>query len=482
MQDKRNISLHAVDSKLDTQPDRCRLITFALHALPLLVLVGLLASGRTGPVPACLVALACSLPVAWIASGGDLAGFAVAQTVRGAWLAFPAMAIVSGGLLFHTATERPSSQVASEGGSQMFTAAFLLGPFAESVTGFGVGSIFAIGAMQRAGAAGAPAAAMGLLALCLIPWGGLGPGSALGAALAEVPAQPMLARNAAQAAAFMLGLLPLFWHWAALSGHAVPARERLGQCGWVAAAGGLLLLWLHLLPWELAGMLATGPLLVARLLLTAPLRGAAAWRRALLAALPYAMLVGAILLTRLWTSPPAWQPLPGLPPLPLTHVAAVIWLVALLLLLLRRISPLASLRRARRPMLAILSFVVLSRWLFAAGTPAVLAGGLESLLGPFARYGTPLLALMSGFVGGSNVASNAMMMPLQAALGRLQGLPATLLPAVQNFTGAQASMFSPQVVGVFGGLAGVTPGPVWRLAWPVFVLLLVIGLATVALG
>ena len=168
--------------------------------------------------------------------------------------------------------------------------------------------------------------------------------------------------------------------------------------------------------------------------------------------------------------------------MPLTHVAAALWLVGGLLLLQRRLSPRAALLRARKPMLTILSFVVLSRWLAAVGTPTALAGAMAAGFGGIARYGAPFLALLSGFIGGSNVGSNAMMMPLQATLGRLDGLPATLLPAVQNFTGAQASMFSPQVVGVFGGLAGVTPGPVWRIAWPVFVIVLLIGLASVAIG
>ncbi len=456
--------------------------TLPFHALPLVVVVALLASGRVAAVPACLAALACSLPVAWVASGGDLAGFALRETLHGAWLAFPAVAIVCGGLLFHAAVEQPGAAVAGPPAEQMFTASFLLGPFAETVTGFGVGSVFAITAVQRAGATGAPAAAIGLLALSLIPWGGLGPGSALGAALAEVPAQPMLARNAVQAAVFLLALLPLFWWWAGLAGHPVPWARRPAQLGWVAATGGLLLLWAHLLPWEVAGVLATAPVLLVRLLCSAPPRGRAAWRVAVRTAAPYAVLVAAIMAARQWRGAPAWQPFPVLPALPLTHVAAVLWLVAVAVLVLRRRSPMAALRRARKPMLAILCFVVLSRWLAAAGSPAVLAATLAGALGGAARFGAPLLALLSGFVGGSNVASNAMMMPLQATLGRLDGLPATLLPAVQNFTGAQASMFSPQVTAVFGSLAGVTPGPVWRIAWPVFVVLLAIGLATVAAG
>lgn len=457
------------------------MINFALHALPLVVVVGLLASGRVRPAPACLAALVCSVPVVWQASGGAILTFALRETLRGAWLAFPALAIVTGGLIFHAATEREAAPQAGEAYEQMFTASFLLGPFAESVTGFGVGSIFAISAMRKIGVQGPAAAAIGLLSLSLIPWGGLGPGSALGAALAQVPAQEMLWRNSLQAAVFLLALLPFFWRWSALAGHPVPLARRPAQAGWVAAMAALLVLWSAILPWEVAGMLAAGPVLVARLWRTSPPRGSA-WRGAALTAAPYLALVVLVLLARLWRDAPALRPYPDLLAFPVTHVAVVLWLLGLTLLALQRRSPLAPLARGRKPALAILSFVVLSRWLGAAGTPTVLAAGLAAVMGGFARFGTPALALLSGFIGGSNVASNAMMMPLQASLGRLQGLPDTLLPAVQNFTGAQASMYSPQVTGVFGGLAGVTPGPVWRLAWPVFVLLLAIGLATVALG
>ena len=107
---------------------------------------------------------------------------------------------------------------------------------------------------------------------------------------------------------------------------------------------------------------------------------------------------------------------------------------------------------------------------------------MAGVLGRWAHYGTPLLAVVSDFVAGSNVGSNAMLLPFQAMLGQLAGLPATLLPAVQNFAGAQASMFSPQMTAVFGALTGAKPGAIWRLAWPVFPLILAIGLAAVALG
>jgi len=288
------------------------------------------------------------------------------------------MAIVAGGPLFHAAVERPAGAVAGAPGEQMFTGSFLLGPFAESVTGLGVGSIFAIGAVRRAGGEGAPAAAIGLLALSLIPWGGLGPGSALGAALANVPAREMMTHVAPQSAVFLLCLLPLFWRWAGYAGHPVTPRRRVAQFGWVAATAALPVLWSRLLPWEVAGMLATGALLVVRLLLAAPPRGAAAWWAAITAAAPYGLLVAALLAAllaaRLWPDAPTWHAYAELPALPLNHVAAVLWLVAGDLLLHRAASPGPALRRARRPALAILPFVLLSRFLAAAGVPAALAG------------------------------------------------------------------------------------------------------------
>jgi len=55
-------------------------------------------------------------------------------------------------------------------------------------------------------------------------------------------------------------------------------------------------------------------------------------------------------------------------------------------------------------------------------------------------YTSPLLAIISGFGAGSNVGSNAMLMPMQ------------------NFTGAAATMHAPQLVSAYASLAGAWPG------------------------
>ena len=111
----------------------------------------------------------------------------------------------------------------------IFTATLLMGVFMESVTGFAVGAVFALAALRGMGLKGPPAAALALLALCLIPWGGLGPGTALGAALLGVPAQDIAALTAWPNAAWVLLLGPVCWRLSAAAGVPVPARERLAR-------------------------------------------------------------------------------------------------------------------------------------------------------------------------------------------------------------------------------------------------------------
>jgi lactate permease len=459
-----------------------------VQAVPLLVLVGLLGFARTGPVVACAAAIAASVP-AFLATRpvGELAGFFGASLAEGAWLAVVPVGIVAAGLVFHGAVVAREDGATPPGdvSDRMFTAAFLLGPFAETVTGFCVGAIFALGVMLRAGVPAVPAAAMSLLTLALIPWGGLGPGTAVGAAISGVPGQELGARNAWIVAAELPLLLLLFWHWSAAAGFRVPVSRRLGQLGWVLAVGASLILWHRVAPWELCGVLATGPLLAARMLLADPPRGVAGWVRAVRGAGPYLVLAAVLLGSRLWRDAPALQPFPGLPPLPANHAMVGIVLVALAVALVqpapgRLVGD--AMRRAWRPALALLVFVVLSRFLSNAGIPQALAHALAGAFGPAAPYASPLLAGISAFFAGTNVGANSTMMPLQGELGRLAGMAPAALPAIQN--GTLFLLLAPQVVGMIAGLAGggVTPAAIWRLAWPVALVSLAVGLAAVAIG
>lgn len=465
-------------------------MTLLLQALPLLALVVLLASGRAGVVAACAVALALSLPAALLAMPAGapalpfLAGFARASLAEGLWLAVVPVGIILGGLAFHQAVGTAAPAGGGRPVDALFTGAFLLGGFAETVTGFGVGAVFAVAAFRAVGVTGLPAAGLALFSQMLIPWGGLGPGTTVGAALAGVDAQALAGRNAWLLAAELPLLLPLFWHLCALAGHPVPAPKRAAQLLWVLAEGALLVAAHHLVGWEVCGLLATGIVLAARLLHADPPRGPAGWHGAALAAFPYLLLAGVLLASRLWRGAPALAPLPGLPAVALNHAVVALWLVALALLLWRgRIGQLgAALARGRRPALALLMFVLLARVLAQAGVPQALAAALAGSFGAGAPYASPLLAGIAGFFAGSNVGSNSAMMPLQAALGHAAGLGALVLPAVQN--GTLFLILSPQVCAIASGLAGggATPAGIWRMMWPVFPLAVAVGLASIALG
>ena len=140
----------------------------ALQALPLLLLIGLLFSGRVAPVPAVLAALAAAIPAAFVSlpGGVGLPGFLGEQILRGAYLALQPMGVVLAGLLFHAAVSEAEASAGATTATprRIFIATLLLGCFLESVTGFGVGAVFALASLRggryrragrRHGAAGA---------------------------------------------------------------------------------------------------------------------------------------------------------------------------------------------------------------------------------------------------------------------------------------------------------------------------------------
>lgn len=451
-----------------------------LQALPLLLLLGLLVSGRAGPVPAVLAALLAALPAVLLAVAAPLP-FLLEQTARGAFLALMPILVVAGGLLFHAAVtgEGPAPR-RDQAPRRIFVATLLAGAFLESVTGFAVGAVFALAALRGLGLGGAPAGALALLALTLVPWGGLGPGTALGAVLTGLPAQELAAATALPNALWLVALGPVLWRLCAAAGVAVPAREKLAQMLTLALMAAGLVLFHAVLPFEVIGIAVTGLPLLAWLWRLDPPGDAAAWRAALRRLAPYGALTLALLAARAVPDPPAWRPFADLPGFPITHVAVVLWVVSLVLLLLRgEAQHLArgALARARRPALAMLLYVILARWLAGAGIAAALATALAGVLGPAAPFAVPILGLVTGMVTGSNVGSNAALVTVQAALGQAAGLPPLLAPALHNFAGSAGAGMSFAVTALVCGLLadGTRPAQLWRLLAPSLAAVLLIG-------
>jgi lactate permease len=478
-------------------------MTLALQALPLVLLLLLLGTGRAGPVAACLVALAAAVPAAAVSlpdPPASLAGLLAGEALRGAWLALQPIGVVTGGLLFHAAVSAGGEHAAPRPASaaMVFAVTLPLGAFLESVTGFAIGAVFALTALRGMGLGGPVAVALALQALVLVPWGGLGPGTALGAALVGQPAQGLAQLGAWPSAAWLLLLAPLIWSLMRRAGLALSGRERAAQLAMLAAVAGLLLLGNHLLPFEVVGIVATAPVLAVALWRADPSRDLRAnpsrdlraipsrdLRAAARAAAPYLLLTLSLLGARLWQAPPALHPFAGLPGMPITHVAVVLWLVAAALLL--RLPDggaraAAALRRAARPALAMLLYVVLGRILAGGGIAAGLAVAAAAALGPLAPFAIPPLGLLAGMVTGSNVGANAALAPLQAQLGAATGLPPLLGPGVHNFAGAAGAGMSVGVTAMTCALLGdgTRPAQVWRLLWPSMLMVIGLGAATIA--
>jgi lactate permease len=460
-------------------------VTLLLQAAPLLLLVGLLATGRAGPVPACLAALALAVPAALVSLPPGAAGapFLLDEALRGAFLAAQPIGVVAGGLLFHAAVVRDddaATGATAPSPRRVFAATLLAGNFLESVTGFAVGAVFALSALRGMGIGGAAAGAMALLSLSLVPWGGLGPGTALGAALIGMPAQEIAQVAAWPNAAWLLVLGPVLWWLCATAGIAVRGREKAAQLGLLGAMAAILLVCNYTLPFEVAGILAAGLPLLWTLWRLDPPRGAAGRRRAIAALAPYLALTIALLAARAVPDAPALKPWGDLPGFPITHVAVVLWCVSGALLLAHphpARDALGALRRAARPALAMLLYVVLARWLAGSGAAAALALAAAGALGPLAPYAVPPLGLLSGIVTGSNVGSNAALMPVQAGLGAAAGMPAWLAPGLHNFAGAAGAGMSFGVTALICGLLadGTRPAQLWRLLAPSLAAVLLIG-------
>ncbi len=462
----------------------------ALQAAPLLLLLGLLLSGRAGPLGAVLAALAATLPAAVVSlpAGGGFVGFLAEEALRVAYLALAPIGVVLGGLQFHAAVERRDATASPAAATPraIFTATLLMGVFMESVTGFAVGAVFALAALRAMGLRGPPVAALALLALCMIPWGGLGPGTALGAALVGVPAQPIAALTALPNAAWLLALGPVCWRLSAAAGVPVPPEERLAQMAMLAAMATILVAGHWVLPFEVLGILAAGAPLLWALWRADPPRDGAGWARAARALGPYVVLTVALLGARAVPAPPAWQPYAALPAFPVTHVAVVLLVVAAALLALSD-APVAraqgALRRAARPALVLMLYVLLARWMAGSGATGALAQAAADALGAAAPFAVPPLGLLAGLVTGSNVGSNAAMMPVQKALGLAAGLPPLLAPAVHNFAGAAGAGMSVGVTALICGLLadGTRPAQVWRLLLPSMAAVLLAGWAAMLL-
>ena len=457
-----------------------------LAPFPLLLVLALLGSGRLQALGAGLAGLAAALGAAlWLAlqAGGWPAALALLgrELPAGLWLAWPVLAIIVPGVFFHLAaqayqarlgamTAGPGEGIAVEGAlsapatpidpRRLWSLCFLLAPFAEAVTGFGVGYLIALAALRTLGLHGLPALLLGLFSQTLVPWGALAVGTELGARLAGISPTEMGERAALLQMLIHLGYLILYWRFARQAGFVLSAADRVRDALWMAAL--MLALWAanRYVDLEIGGLLACGLVIVLHEAVQGPARGLRSGRTpaaVLRAALPLILAAGLLCLSRV---PPihaalrgamVWEPIAGQPEFFLLASPAW-WLVVAgaALVLIGRGSFGALLgqtaRLGWRPSAVTWLFVLMAQCYVGAGFADRLAIALQTTVGAAALLVVPLFAAVAGFLTGTGAASNAMLMPMVTALATQSGVSVPWMAAVQATVSTNLTALSPMRV------------------------------------
>ena len=115
--------------------------------------------------------------------------------------------------------------------------------------------------------------------------------------------------------------------------------------------------------------------------------------------------------------------------------------------------------------------------LAGGGVALALATALIEGRGGTAAYAITPLGFLAGMITGSNIGASAALMPVQAALGQVLGLPALLAPALHNFAGAAGAGMSIAGTAMLCALLadGTRPVQVWRLMLPSMALAMLCG-------
>ena len=476
-------------------------MTTTLALVPLLIVLGLLASGRVGALTAGLAGLAATLAVSatllW--PGGGAAAVALLwsrEVPAGMWLAWQVIAIIASGMFFHRCTlvrhAAGGTEMHDATPRRLWSVCFLLAPFAEAVTGFGVGYIIALAALRRLGLGGIPMLVLGLYSQSLVPWGALAIGTTVGATLAGLtPNQLGLGSALLQVPIHVLYLL-LYWRFARQAGVPVSAAQRLDDAAWTALL--LALVWLangHT-DVEIAGAAPLAALLALRFWRDER-PGIAGLRAALHRNAPYVALTVALCATRLvpplrdllrplWALKP-YDNQPAFAP----FYAPGFWLVsiglAVLLLARARIGRIAAetARGAWRSCAVTLAFVVMAELYVGSGMAQQIAEALRAAAGRAAVLGVPLFAGTGGFLTGGGAAGNAMLMPMVTALARAVAVDPSWIAAVQNSVCTNLTMLSPIRVSMGVALAAqaVSDAELYRRAWPLALPPLLVGVAAI---
>ncbi|MEQ8826113.1 MAG: L-lactate permease [Filomicrobium sp.] len=403
-----------------------------LWVSPILLFVALLASKRMTALPASILALTTAVIIVYAAaplptSLTNITGILVA----GAWIALPAVVVILAGLVFvelvSPATETPAAPAEKDKARQLGTQCLFIGPFVETATGFGIGFVFALRGVLALNIKPGPAMALAAFSQCLVPWGALGVGTRISAALIDAPLLEITQPTAIIMAPILALTVWFYWQCASAAGTPIPRRQKLEDACLFALLAGVLIITNSFLPVELAGLFAIAIIVLLRLwlqnggeLMTATMLSKAA---------PYGALIAILALTRLhpdienFLSNPSYTPGHGAPSFaPLLSPAIPLILIAIVtnsMLQQRRQTGIAitdAIAKGWRASLLTFTLVALA-WLFVqSGIATAIAQDLRSGLGSLSPAIIPLLGALGGYLTGSNAGAGSLSMPVAAAL------------------------------------------------------------------
>jgi lactate permease len=464
-------------------------MSYLIWSLPLIVIVLCMASGRVSSIAAGLCGLLAAAIVALSAAPTPVSSAGLVTTIaKGLWLSALVAAVILAGLLFREVASAEPGEATDgraisplERRRRVFFACFLVGPFAEAATGFGVGQVTTIAMLQAIGLPPLHVVLLGLFSQVLVSWGAMANGTIVGAAFAGLPPHALGLHSALLSVPLLFAWLLLFWRMAASAGLINSIGNAVSELVTLTLALALLILANAWLGPEIAGMAALGPLIVIHFWWNER-PDAARWRSAFKTGLPYAVLILGLAASR---GIPAFQdglraagtlqPFAGLPSwIPLLHPGT--WLLAVGIATAALTGRLGAMprtllttwRRGRGPVATIAIYLIVAQVMADGGMATALAMALGSGLGAYAVFATPWLAGAFGFLTGSSNASNGLLMNSQVGLSIPTGLPVVWIAALQNSAAAALTMLSPARIAMGCALVkrSELEASVYRKAWP----------------
>jgi len=452
---------------------------YLLWSLPALAVIGAIASGRLNTTAAAVLGLLAAVPIALYAAPASFsAGQLGLALERGLWIGWIITPYILGGLLFwNMAAQGRAPRQSADGGKTvladplarrrlLFFACFLVGPFAESATGFGVGMLGTVLLIRPLELKPRETMVFALLSQTLIPWGAMGSGTLLASAYARVPATQLALYGMAPVALLTVLWMLLYWRTARGAGLRAEPAEHVREALWMIASLAALSAATALLGPETALLSAYGPLIVLRFLLDRrpdrPRMMAAARK-----ALPYILMIAWLVATRLLPGLnsglgelAAFSPFPDLPGwMPLLHAGS--WLIigaVLMAAICRQRGLLATQARSawttgRHAVYSVFLFAMMAEVLAGAGISQAYADGLFASLKDWTILITPVLAGIFGILANSGNAPNSLFMPAQLSLALNAGLSVPAAAALLHVSGTSMGIFSPVRMSIAAGLA-----------------------------